>query len=113
MSNKFRGELSDIKCRMEQIGQENGENIDSAARLLELSQKAASLYLKQIPSEKRELLNLVYSNSTFGSGELRPNFRKPFDLLAVTNMEYQKKKATSHGESDRFDKWYARQDSNL
>ena len=38
-----------------------------------VSQKATSLYLKQIPSEKRELLNLVYSNSTFGSGELRPN----------------------------------------
>lgn len=34
LSNKYRGELSDIKCRMEQIEQENGENIDSAARLL-------------------------------------------------------------------------------
>ena len=112
-SNKFRGELSDIKFKMEQLGQGKGENIDSAVRLLELSQKAASLYLKQIPSEKRELLNLVYSNSTFGSGELRPNFRKPFDLLAVTNMEYQRQKATSHGKSDLFEKWYARQDSNL
>lgn len=67
---------------MGKLKQEKGESIDSAERLLELAQKASSLYVRQVSDEKRTLLNLVYSNSTFGSGELRPNFRQPFDLLA-------------------------------
>ncbi|NVN92326.1 MAG: recombinase zinc beta ribbon domain-containing protein [Desulfuromonadales bacterium] len=113
LSNKFREELTDIKFRMEECRQEKGESIDSAARLLELAQKASSLYLGQVPGEKRELLNYVYSNSTFGSGELKANFRKPFDMLAESNCEYQRKKATSLAKNDLFDIWRPRDDSNV
>ncbi|MDA8415659.1 MAG: hypothetical protein M0Z78_01105 [Betaproteobacteria bacterium] len=51
LSSKFRGELTDIKFQTEQLQQENGESIDSAARLLELAQKASSLYLQQVSGE--------------------------------------------------------------
>jgi hypothetical protein len=113
LSNKFRSELTDIKFEMEKLKQEKGESIDSAERLLELAQKASSLYLRQVSDEKRKLLNLVYSNSTFGSGELMPNFRQPFDLLAESNREYQRKKVTSGGGNDLFEIWRPRDDSNV
>ena len=55
--------------------------------------------------EKRRLLNLVFSNSTWKAGHLTPKYRKPFDLLAVTNIAYKKEKATSPRKSDDFDIW--------
>jgi len=87
LSNKFRSELSDVKVRMDQLKEKNEGNLDSAKAVLELAQKAASLYSTQIPAEKRRLLNSVYSNSSWAGGELTPNFRKPFDIIAVSNGE--------------------------
>ena len=79
--------------------------IDDGKRLLELAQKAASLCSAQIPSEKRKLLNLVHSNSTWADGELTANYRKPFDMIAVSNRAYQRKKATFQEKSDLLDIW--------
>src|SRR6266571_8379756 len=78
----------------------------------ELAQKAASLYSAQIPAEKRKLLNSVYSNTTWADGELNPNFRKPFDMIAVSNQAYKRKKATFPKKSDLFDNWRPLPDLN-
>ena len=80
-------------------------SIDNGKRVLELAEKAASLYSAQIPAEKRRLLNLVHSNSFWVGGKLVPNYRKPFDMIVKTNHEYQIKKATSLVKSDLFDIW--------
>jgi len=56
-------------------------------------------------TEKRRLLNFVCSNSIWKDGKLIPNYRKPFDLLAVTNVAYQKEKATFPSKSDLLDIW--------
>jgi hypothetical protein len=79
--------------------------IDNGRRLLELSQKAASLYSEQIPAEKRKLLHMVYSNSVWAGGELVPIYRKPFDMIAVSNQAYRRKKATNPKKSDLFEIW--------
>jgi len=100
-----RGEVTETNFELEQSRQENGESIDRAARLLELAQKAASLYSAQIPAEKRKLLNMVYPNSTWAGGELAPNNRKPFDMIVVPNQTYQRKKVTSPEENDLSDIW--------
>ena len=105
--------MTDLKFRMEQMAGESEGNIDSGKRVLELAQKAASLYSAQVTAEKRKLLNLVYSNSTWAGGELVPNFRQPFDLLAETNREYKKEKATFLEKSDLFEIWRPRDDSNV
>jgi len=59
-----------------------------------------------------KLLACVYSNSTFAGGELAANFRKPFDMIAETNDEYRKKKATSPKKSGYFEIWRP-QDNDL
>jgi hypothetical protein len=45
--------------------------------------------------EKRRILNFVFSNSSWKDGRLIPAYRKPFDLLALTNAEVQKERAVS------------------
>ena len=55
--------------------------------------------------EKRRLLNFVFSNSSWKDGRLSPVYRKPFDLLAVTNLAYQREKALFPTKEGLFDIW--------
>lgn len=113
LSNKFRSEATDIKFSMECLrGKKQAQPI-TGARIIELSQKADSLYSEQVSSEKRKLLINVYSNSTLAGGMITPNFKQPFDMIAITNDDYKQKKATSGEESDLLEIWRPLQDSNL
>ncbi len=112
LSKKFRSELTDLKFNIEQLAGEMGVSIDNGKRLLELAQRAATLYSAQIPSEKRKLLNMVHSNSTWAGGILTPNYRKPFDMIAVYNTDYLKKKATFPQKNDLFEIWRPLPDLN-
>ena len=112
LSNKFRGDLTDLKLKMEQLAGKNEDSIDSGKRVLELAQKAASLYSAQIPAEKRKLLNSVHSNSTLAGGKLSRNYRKPFDMIADLNSDYQRKKATFPKKNDLFEIWRPLPDLN-
>src|SRR6266850_2768288 len=56
-------------------------------------------------SEKCKLLAFVCSNSTWKDGRLIPQYRQPFDLVAVTNKSYQLTKATSPEESGLCPNW--------
>lgn len=55
--------------------------------LLELAQNARRLYESQPPQEKRRLLDILLSNCTWGSSELKPTLKQPFDLIAETNAK--------------------------
>ena len=66
--------------------------VQDGIRLLELSKKAYFLYKQQDSSEKRKLLNFVCSNSIWKDHTLTATFRQPFDLLAVTNTTWQRKR---------------------
>ena len=113
LSNKFRSEVTDIKFSLERLRGDKQIQPITGARIIELSQKAASLYSGQVSSEKRKLLLNVYSNSTLAGGTVTPNFKQPFDMIAITNDEYQQKKATSGEESDLLETWRPRDDSNV
>jgi hypothetical protein len=56
--------------------------MDEGIALMELAHRAADLFAEQRASEKRRLLEFVLSNSFWANGELTPEFRQPFDLLA-------------------------------
>lgn len=113
LSNKFRSELTDIKFSIERLRGEKQMQPITGKRILELAQKAASLYSEQISSEKRKLLLNVYSNSTLAGGTVTPNFKQPFNMITITNDKYQQKKATSGKESDLLEIWRPRDDSNV
>ena len=55
--------------------------MDEGVRIVELAQKAGDLFDKQVPSEKRRLLNCVMSGATWKEGALEIQFRQPFDML--------------------------------
>ncbi|MGB6192322.1 MAG: zinc ribbon domain-containing protein, partial [Terracidiphilus sp.] len=50
-------------------------------RILELAQKAHSLYLTRKPAEQAELLKKVLLNCSIDAVSLYPTYRKPFDLI--------------------------------
>ena len=112
-SAEWRKEQAEILKDIHKHQNANKSYLDQGVRLLELSQKAVILYEKQNMHEKRRLLDFVCSNSIWKDGRLIPNYRKPFDLLAVTNKKYQKKKTVSASQDGIFRTWLPGQDSNL
>ena len=112
-SEEWGAEQGDILRRIEQHQGANRSYFEEGTRLLELAQEAVTLYEKQEMEEKRRLLNFVFSNSTWKDSKLIPAYRKPFDLLAVTNTAYRKEKAVSPKKDGLFEIWLPGQDSNL
>ena len=49
--------------------------------ILELSQKAKRIYLSRFAEEKRQLLNLVFSNLYLKDGKLRPVYTPAFQII--------------------------------
>jgi site-specific DNA recombinase len=111
-SSEWRSEQADILRKIEQHQRANQTYVDEGVRLLELAQRAIYLYERQEMREKRRLLDFVFSNSTWKDGCLIPTYRKPFDMMAVTNEAYRKEKAVG-GTSDGFSEiWLPGPDSN-
>jgi site-specific DNA recombinase len=108
----WRTEQAEILRKIEKHQNANSSYLEEGVRLLELSQKAASLYEKQEMNEKRRILDFVFSNCLWKDGALIPNYRKPFDLLAVTNSAYQKREATFQVKSGLSEIWLPGRDSN-
>ena len=75
-------------------------------------QVAETLYKNQTLEVKRKLIQIVHSNSILDAGKLHLRYRKPFDLLVVTNTEYQQKKVASKNGSDLRPIWLPNPDSN-
>jgi len=111
-SAEWRNEQQDILRKIEKFQKSNIFYLDEGIKLLELANNAVELYQKQAMSEKRRLLNYVFSNSLWKDGKLYPVFRKPFDLIAVTNAEYKKEKAANWQKSDLSEFLLRRRGSN-
>ncbi len=99
-SEEWRVEQAKILQKIAKYENANKSYLDDGAQILELSQKAVQLYEKQEMEEKRKLLNFVFSNSLWKHGKLIPTYTQPFDILAVTNREYQTKKASLPKKAD-------------
>ncbi len=113
LSKKWRREQEDTRRQIERHENANRSYFENGVKILELAQKAGKLYKKQEMSEKRQLLNFVFSNSTWKHGRLVPNYRKPFDLLAVTNTAYHHQEANLTAKDGLLKEWRPEKDSNL
>jgi site-specific DNA recombinase len=74
------------------------DRVLDAKRILELANKAYSLYLTRKPQEQAQLLRLVLLNCTVDGTSVQPTYRKPFDLI------FQRAKN---------EEWSGREDLNL
>ncbi len=111
-SMEWRTEQDKILDKIEKHKNANRSYLDEGVKLLKLSQKAVRLYKQQPMHEKHRILNFVCSNSIWKDGQLQPVYRQPFELLAVTNLEYRRKKAASPSENDLRSVWLPGPDSN-
>jgi len=111
-SSIWKNEQDEILRKLKQHQDANRSYLDDGVKLLELAQRAAILYQKQSMPEKRRILNFLCSNSIWMNGQLHPNYRQPFDMLAETNLAFEQKKAVSHTKNDLFDIWLPGTDSN-
>ena len=86
-SEAWRREQVDIARKIENHRTANRRYIDEGVRILELAQKAHSLFERQSAMEKRKLLKYVLSNSTWKNGILTPSYRKAFDLIVAAKQK--------------------------
>jgi hypothetical protein len=100
-SIEWRNEQTAILRKIEKHQNANTSYIDEGIKILELSNRAWELYEKQEMTEKRRLLNFVFSNSTWACGKLTPKYKKPFDLISEM-VEFQKEEEARTG--TKFDK---------
>ena len=96
-SAEWQQEEHQIRSSLKAIEVVQPERYLNAARILELANKAYSLYVSQDHAEKAKLLKMVLSNCGIDAVSLFPTYRKPFDLI------FQKAKT---------EEWCARSDSN-
>jgi DNA invertase Pin-like site-specific DNA recombinase len=96
-SQEWQREEQQVLLAIQGLGEREPDRLLTANRILELANKAHSLYVRQNPMEQGKLLNMVLSNCRIDAASLYPAYRKPFDLIF--------KAARSEG-------WWAWGDSN-
>ncbi|MGH9725384.1 MAG: hypothetical protein ACRD41_09985, partial [Candidatus Acidiferrales bacterium] len=95
----WRMEEQQVKMALDGLSNaETGDKALDAQRILELANKAYSLYVSQNSSEKAKLLRMLFSNCAVDAVNVTPTYRKPFDMIV--------KRAKS-------EEWSGREDSNL
>lgn len=111
--SEWRDEQNRLMDSIAEHQQANESYITEGIMLMELANRAADLFAKQPASEKRRLLEFVLSNCSWANGELTPNFRQPFDMIADMATAGAEKKAAGMGPDDLCQVKLPRQDSNL
>ncbi len=66
--------------------------LDEGVHLLELAQRAGTLFREQPAAEKRRLLGFVLSNCAWKEGQLTADYRQPFDIFAKSVIAKERKK---------------------
>jgi site-specific DNA recombinase len=90
-SSEWKNEQDAVFAKIEHHQNANRSYLDAGIRLLELAQRAVTLYEKQTDQEKRRIIKLVCSNSSWKYGILQPSYRQPFDMIVKNNIAiYQK-----------------------
>jgi site-specific DNA recombinase len=70
-----------IQAALTRLEVPSSGRILDAKRILELANKAYSLYLTQNPAEQAKLLRMVLLNCSIDGVSVLPTYRKPFDLI--------------------------------
>ena len=94
---EWQEEANGIVLALGALQTANPDRLLTVNRILELANKAYSLYLRQNSREQGKLLRIVLSNCATDGVNLCPSYRKPFDLIF---------------ERAKTEEWRARRDSN-
>ena len=79
---EWRMEEQQVKMAIQGLTHaETGDRALDAQRILELANKAHSLYVSQNPFEKAKLLRMLFSNCFVDAVSVTPTYKKPFDMI--------------------------------
>ena len=101
----WRAEQADCLRLIEQHQTANRSYMAEGVRLLELASNAQRLFEKQEAREKRRLLDFLVSNCSWRDGQLKAEFRQPFDLLADTATAAARAEATDWSDQAKREIW--------
>lgn len=90
-SKDWREKQENILMKIKDLQQSNQSHFENSIQLIDLTQTAERLYNQQSMTEKRKLINFVFSKSIWKDGTLYPSFRKPFDIILGIKGGYKKK----------------------
>ena len=96
-NSEWQEEANGIALALGALQTANPDRMLTVNRILELANKAYSLYVRQNASEQGKLLRMVLSNCATNGVTLYPEYRKPFDFIF---------------ERAKTEEWRARRDSN-
>ena len=94
---EWQGEEQQILIAIQGLDEIKPDRVLDSVRILELANKAYSLYVRQDSTERAKLLRIVLSNCRLDATSVYPTYRKPFDLICGAAKTAE---------------WYARGDSN-
>ena len=80
-SQEWQQEEYQVSLALQGMDEVQEDRLLSTSRILELANKAHSLYVKQNPTEQAKLLRMVLSNCGIDGVNLYPTYRKPFELI--------------------------------
>ena len=113
MSSKWRDEQSTLLKDIQKHQNANQHYLLEGIQLIELARNAYSLFIQQVPTEKRRLLQFLVSNSSWAHQELQVELREPFDLIMKLTEQIQDADVLNMENSATFENWLPGHDSNM
>jgi len=80
-TDKWQKDKEDLTLKLLAHQKTDNSYLQNAEMIMELAEKAYDLFLRQDSRERRKLVNLLYSNSSFDGKSLQFTLRKPFDTI--------------------------------
>ena len=115
-SSEYKDERKKIQERIAKHQAADQAYVDSGIKILELAESASWLARQQLEAGNYEeisrLAKTALSNSHWKDGELTPEFRKPFSILASMKRRVNGKREDFLLPHTNIKKWYPSRDSN-
>ena len=112
LSSQWRAEQAEILRNIESHQAADRSYMDLGVRLVELAQRSLQLFVKQNPYEKRRLLKFLLWNCSWKNGELKAEYRQPFDILAVAASRQEEVIKENGARNGKSEGWWAVVDLN-
>jgi site-specific DNA recombinase len=110
--SELRNESFRLHAQIESYQYVGRKSIDEGIKLLDLAHRAADLFERQEPKEKRRLLDFVVSNCEWKERKLAAKLRQPFDLIADMAALPALETPVSGASQAESSLWRGRRDSN-
>ena len=105
--------MNELGIRHGQVRKSAPAPVQNAIDLMDLTSRAADLFLLQPTHEKQRFLKLVLKSAIWRDGELRTEFEDPFESLVRSNRLSRTKQQENRAAVAEIQDWLLKQDSNL